>query len=169
MTSVPPNNENSAISLQEQLFAAIKDVYPDAEAKKINKDNFLDIYIPSVSKGRGTHLFFNTVKGDIKIGYYSRDEDFINKVVSSASETVDAASNGLRIKGNPKFNDIKSASAAALDFLSAILNEKVEQPINTVVKQVSDSLEIEEINQDLIDAFVKKFGNDDLSGFLENY
>ncbi|WP_395806137.1 hypothetical protein, partial [Daejeonella sp.] len=82
MASESSNNSNSGLSLQQQLFAGIKVVYPAAEAKKINKDNFLDIYIPSVSPARGTHLFFNTVKGAIKVGYYTRDEDFINKVVS---------------------------------------------------------------------------------------
>lgn len=169
MGSDTSNNSNSGLSLQEQLFAGIKVVYPAAEAKKINKDNFLDIYIPSVSPARGTHLFFNTVKGAIKIGYYTRDEDFINKVVSQASESIDAASNGLRIKDNPKFDDVESAVAAALDFLSAILNEKLEQPINTAVKQVTEVSELEEINQDLIDAFLEIYGNDDLSEFLENY
>jgi hypothetical protein len=122
-----------------------------------------------VSPARGTHLFFNTVKGAIKIGYYTRDEDFINKVVSTASQSIDAASNGLRITGNPKFDDIDSANAAALNFLSAIINEKLEQPINTSVKQVTGVSEIEEINQDLIDAFLEIYGNDDLSEFLENY
>lgn len=163
------NYENSGLSLQEQLFAGIKVVFPDAEAKKINKDNFLDIYIPTVSPTRGTHLFFNTVKGVIKIGYYTRDEDFINKVVSMAYQSIDAASNGLRITGNPKFDDVESAVAAALDFLSAILNEKLDHPINTSVKQVTEVPEIEEINQDLIDAFLEIYGNDDLSEFLENY
>jgi hypothetical protein len=169
MASESSNNSNSGLSLQQQLFAGIKVVYPAAEAKKINKDNFLDIYIPSVSPARGTHLFFNTVKGAIKVGYYTRDEDFINKVVSQASESIDAASNGLRIKGNPKFDDVESAVAAALDFLSAILNKKLEQPINSAVKQVTEVPEKEEINQDLIDAFLEIWGNDDLSEFLENY
>lgn len=169
MASESSHNSNSGLSLQEQLFAGIKVVFPDAEAKKINKDNFLDIYIPTVSPARGTHLFFNTVKGAIKIGYYTRDEDFINKVVSLAYQSIDAASNGLRIKDNPKFDDVESAVAAALDFLSAILNEKLDQPINTSVKQVTEVPEKEEINQDLIDAFLEIYGNDDLSEFLENY
>ena len=169
MASESSNNSSSGLSLQQQLFAAIKVVFPDAEAKKINKDNFLDIYIPSVSPARGTHLFFNTVKGAIKVGYYTRDEVFINNVVSEAYQSIDVASNGLRITGNPKFDDVESAVAATLDFLSAILNEKLEQPINTAVKQVTEVTEKEEINQDLIDAFLEIWGNDDLSEFLENY
>jgi ankyrin repeat protein len=115
---------NTISSVQEQLFAAIKKVFADAEAKKINKDNFLDIYIPSVSPARGTHLFFNTSKNDIKIGYYTRDEKFINLVTDANFVEIEAASNGLRIKGNPTYTSVPSAIPAALNFLGGILNDK---------------------------------------------
>lgn len=156
-------------SLQSQLANSIKAIYTDADVKKINKDNFLDIYIPSINSSKGTHLYFNTAKDGIKIGFYVRDEDFIADVLERAAASIEAASNGLRIIGNPKFDDVDSAIAAALDFLSAILNEKLDQPINTPKKQVAEAHEIEEINQDLIDAFLEIYGNDDLSEFLENY
>ena len=139
MATESPNS--SELSLQEQLFTAIQNKYPDAEAKKINKDNFLDIYIPSISAGRGTHLFFNTVKGAIKIGYYTRDESFINKVVSNASKSIEGASNGLRITGNPKFDDLKDALSAAFDFLSNMTNDS---PVSTVIEDKKSS-EIESI------------------------
>ena len=139
MATESPNS--SELSLQEQLFTAIQNKYPDAEAKKINKDNFLDIYIPSISAGRGTHLFFNTVKGAIKIGYYTRDESFINKVVSNASKSIEGASNGLRITGNPKFDDLKDALSAAFDFLS---NMTSDSPVSTVIEDKKSS-EIESI------------------------
>jgi hypothetical protein len=76
---------NTLSSVQEQLFEAIKEYYPNAEAKKINKDNYLDIYVPEINKKRGTHLFFNTAKDGIKIGFYCRDEDFIENVLSNSS------------------------------------------------------------------------------------
>lgn len=127
MASNQSTSANSGLTLQEQLFAAIKQAFPDAEAKKINKDNFLDIYLPSVSKGKGTHLFFNTVKGTIKIGYYTRDDAFIKQVSSRATQQIDAASNGLRIAGNPKFDNKEAAVEAALEFLAAILQDNIVQ------------------------------------------
>ena len=36
---------NTLMSIQDQLMQVIKETYPLAEAKKINKDNFLDIFI----------------------------------------------------------------------------------------------------------------------------
>lgn len=156
-------------SLQSQLANSINAIYTDAVVKKINKDNFLDIYIPSINSSKGTHLYFNTSKDGIKIGFYVRDESFIKDVLLRAANSLEAASNGLRLIGNPKFDDVDSAIAAAVDFLSAILNEKLSQQINTSKKQVAEVPEIEEINQDLIDAFLEIYGNDDLSEFLENY
>jgi hypothetical protein len=156
-------------SLQLQLANSINAIYNDAVVKKIDTDNFLDIYIPSINSSRGTHLYFNTSKDGIKIGFYVRDESFINDVLLRAANSIEAASNGLRLIGNPKFDDVDSAIAAAVDFLSAILNEKLSQQINTSKKQVAEVPEIEEINQDLIDAFLEIYGNDDLSEFLENY
>jgi hypothetical protein len=162
-------NSKSELSLQDQLFAVIKSKYADAEAKKINKDNFLDIYIPTISPGRGTHLFFNTVKGSIKIGYYTRDESFINKVVSIASNSIDGASNGLRIAGNPKFDDIQSATEAAIDFLSNIMNEKIDKTSNTNSQASPSNVKIEEINDDLINTFITNQVVDGLNEFLENH
>lgn len=169
MASNYSNDSNSGLSLQEQLFAAIKIVFSDAEAKKINKDNFLDIYIPSVSPARGTHLFFNTAKGAIKVGYYTRDEDFINNAMSVANQSIDIASNGLRINGNPKFDDIESAVAATFEFLSAITNENVNLPLNTNKEITELGVGSDKFNEESISSFVEKKGNDYLCEFLENY
>lgn len=159
----------SGSTLQDQLFAAIKQAFPDAEVKKINKDNFLDIYIPSVSAGKGTHLFFNTVKGAIKIGYYTRDEEFITKVAASAPQSIEAASNGLRILENPKYADQEAAVAAALAFLAAILGEGVVQP-QTHAEEASTSASTDsEMSDDEIDFFLSENGVDFLAGILENY
>ncbi|MHA8095143.1 DUF4116 domain-containing protein [Aquirufa lenticrescens] len=151
------------LTLQEELFASIKQAFPDAVAKKINKDNFLDIYLPSVSEGKGAHLFFNTVKGAIKIGYYTRDEDFIAQVSSRAPQQIDAASNGLRIVGNPKFEDLEAAVSAALAFLSAI----VQGP--TAAKGNANFSTELDLDFNVIDAFIAEHGLDLFSGALENY
>ncbi len=157
MASEPTTPSSSGLTLQDQLFASIKQAFPAAEAKKINKDNFLDIYIPSVSAGRGTHLFFNTVKGAIKVGYYTRDEDFISKVAGSAPQQIEAASNGLRISGNPKFENQEAAVTAALAFLAAIQGEgDSASPADTMT-------------QEEIDAFIAENGVDIFSGALEDF
>jgi hypothetical protein len=156
-------------TIQQQLAEGLQSVYKNAIVKKVDKDNFLDIHIPEINDKKGTHLFCNTSKGDIKVGFYCRDTDFINDVIEREFDSIEAASNGLRIKDNPVFTSVSAAVAAALDFLSAILNEKLEQQINTAVKQVTKVPEKEEINEDLIDAFLEIWGNDDLCEFLENY
>jgi hypothetical protein len=163
MESGQSTPSTSGLTVQEQLFAAIKQAFPDAEAKKINKDNFLDIYLPSVSAGRGTHLFFNTVKGAIKIGYYTRDEEFITKVAASSPQQIEEASNGLRIAGNPKFDDKEAAVAAALAFLSAIVQGPAAAKGNA-----NFSTELD-LNFDVIDSFIAKHGLDLFAGVLENY
>lgn len=163
MASNPSTPSTSGLTLQEELFASIKQAFPDAVAKKINKDNFLDIYLPSVSAGKGTHLFFNTVKGAIKIGYYTRDEAFIAQVSSRAPQQIDAASNGLRIVGNPKFEDLETAVSAALAFLSAI----VQGP--TAAKGNANFSTELDLDFDVIDSFIAEHGLDLFSGALENY
>ena len=169
MASNQSTPANSGLTLQEQLFASIKQAFPEADAKKINKDNFLDIYLPSVSAGKGTHLFFNTVKGAIKIGYYTRDEDFIAQVSSRAPQQIEAASNGLRIAGNPKFEDLAAAVTAALTFLSAILQYSVAEPRTNAEQVVGSTSTQSEMSHEEIDFFLAEHGVDLLAGVLENY
>ena len=90
-------------TIQQQLAEAIQSVYKNAIVKKVDKDNFLDIHIPEINDKKGTHLFFNTSKSDIKVGFYCRDENFINDVIERGFKTIEEAGNGLRIKDNPKF------------------------------------------------------------------
>jgi hypothetical protein len=123
MATESSNNATSGLSLQEQLFAAIQNKYPDAEAKKINKDNFLDIYIPSINPGRGTHLFFNTVKDVIKVGFYCRDEDFIEEILKN-SINIEKYAQGIRILNNPVQKSINDAITSAFDFIGEILGSK---------------------------------------------
>lgn len=110
---------NTLSSVQEQLFEAIKDNYPNAEAKKINKDNYLDIYIPEINTQRGTHLFFNTAKDGIKVGFYCRDEVFIENVMSH-STNIERYAQGIRILDNPLQSDVQEATLNALVFIEEI-------------------------------------------------
>ena len=117
---------NTLSSVQEQLFEAIKEYYPDAEAKKINKDNYLDIHIPEINKKRGTHLFFNTAKDGIKIGFYCREEEFIEEALSRSSN-IEKYAQGIRILNNPLQNDVEEATKSALSFIEEITGEQKEK------------------------------------------
>lgn len=112
--------------LQNHLFEEIKKLFPDAEAKKIGKDNFLDIYIASIYPKRGSHLFFNTSKNTIKVGFYCRDESFVSSVLSN-STNIESYSSGLRIFNNPEFTSATNAIDAAKDFVANIQNSLIEK------------------------------------------
>jgi chemotaxis protein histidine kinase CheA len=108
-------------ALQHEIFNAIKQLYPEADAKKIGEDNHLDIFISRIYPKRGAHLFFNTAKDDIKVGFYCRDEEFVLKVLSNSSN-IESYANGIRILNNPEFSDAITAVAAANFFITDILS-----------------------------------------------
>ncbi len=110
------------MTIQEQLYQEIKKSYPDAIAKKINQDNFLDIHIPSIHPTKGTHLFFNTVKGLVKIGFYCRDEEFNKKVLKAHVTALEAYSQGIRLATNPAFDSVELAVKAANELLNLLSN-----------------------------------------------
>jgi hypothetical protein len=99
---------DTVLSLQEQLFNAISEQYPDAVAKKMNKDNFMDVHLPSVNAKKGTHIFFNTAKEGIKFGFYCRDEAFVKSVLDKSSN-IEEYAQGVRSVGNPLFTDVDEA------------------------------------------------------------
>ncbi len=111
------------MSIQEQLQTLLIETIKDAIVKKVDKDNFLDIHLPSVHQKKGTHLFFNTAKGEIKLGFYCRDKEFIENAVKKSDE-VEEYSQGLRLAGNPSFLDVEIAITEALRFISAITGEE---------------------------------------------
>ena len=108
-----------AKTIQDQLAEAIQGKYPDAEVKKVNKDNFLDIHIPGIHPKRGTHLFFNTSGGAIKLGFYCREEDFTQKVLAN-NKDLEAYSQGIRPKGNPEWKSVDTACTAAFTFVESL-------------------------------------------------
>jgi hypothetical protein len=108
-----------AKTIQDQLAESIKGKYPDAEVKKVNKDNFLDIHLPSVHPKRGTHLFFNTSGGNIKLGFYCREDDFTKKVLSK-NGNLEAYSQGVRLKGNPEWKSVDAACTAAFTLVESL-------------------------------------------------
>ena len=116
------------MSLQETLLLGLKKSYPDSIVKKINKDNFLDIHLPSVNKANATHLFFNTPKGGIKIGFYCRDEEFVKKALKK-SKKIESYSQGIRPIGNPAYEKADLAIKAALDFVKILEGEKEKKSV----------------------------------------
>jgi hypothetical protein len=87
--------------------------------KKIDKDNFLDIHIPSVNPKYGTHLGINTAKKQIKLCFYCRDTDFVDSVIQRNSD-IEQYAQGVRPINNPVYNDINEAVYAADQFLKKI-------------------------------------------------
>jgi len=157
---------NTLSSVQEQLFEAIKEYYPNAEAKKINKDNYLDIYVPEINKKRGTHLFFNTAKDGIKIGFYCRDEDFIENVLSNSSN-IEKYAQGIRILNNPLQNDVDEAANNALSFLNEIINKFENNDDDEISKEIDS-------NEDVATKFRESYTDEDelaesISSYLEDF
>ena len=108
-----------AKSIQEQLAEKLKERFPEAEVKKINKDNYVDIHLPGVHPKRGTHLFFNTAGGAIKLGFYCREEDFTQQVLAK-NGNLEAYSQGVRLKGNPEWKKVDAACAATFAFVESL-------------------------------------------------
>ena len=155
---------NTLSSVQEQLFEAIKEHYPNAEAKKINKDNYLDVYVPEINKKRGTHLYFNTAKDGIKIGFYCRDEEFVEAVLSR-STNIEKYAQGIRILNNPLQNDVEEATASALSFIEEITGKKITNEEDENIADNEDQINIDEF----INKFVEKQGADSLNDLLSYY
>jgi len=117
----PPTQKKR--TLQGQLADEIVKLYPNAEVKKIDKGTYLDIHLPDVHSKRGTHLWFNTPKaGGIKLGFFCRDAEFNNKVVSENSSSIEQYSNGVRPLGFPTFKKVDDAIKVAQSFINNLKN-----------------------------------------------
>ncbi|MHA8083022.1 hypothetical protein ACST14_06345 [Aquirufa sp. A-Brett2-15D] len=119
------------MTLQETLSAGMKRSYSGSIIKKMNKDNFLDIHIPSVNTAKSTHLFFNTPQSGIKIGFYCRDEEFV-KATLKKSKKLESYSQGIRLKGNPVFENADLAIMAAIDFIDLMTVEKNKKEVKPI-------------------------------------
>jgi tetratricopeptide (TPR) repeat protein len=125
------------MSTQEIIYEKIKAVYQDAVVKKINKDNYLDIHLPSVNDKKGTHLFFNTSKGKIKLGFYCREDDFVENMLKK-SAILEKYSQGIRLKGNMEYDAPEDAVIAAVSMISAMTGSTA----NTAVKEPEKAPEL---------------------------
>lgn len=140
-------------TLQDILLERVLGVFSNAQVKKINTDNYLDIHLPDLHEKRGTHLFFNTAKNKIKLGFYCRDEEFVAFVMDK-SDLVERYAQGLRLVNNPEFEEVDSALAAVLQLIDALaagksyLDAKVDNDPEGELDGEDDSDDSEEEEED---------------------
>lgn len=140
------------MTLQNQILQIFQQNYPDIVVKKIDKDNFLDIHIPSVNEVRGTHLFFNIIKNKIKFGFYCRDKNFIVPLLAK-SNLLEEYSQGVRLKGNPEYATAEDASIAASHMLSIMLSTSLK---NSEKSTNLDKLKFDEDYEDALFNLLKE-------------
>jgi hypothetical protein len=109
--------------LQQKLSAEFLSVHPTSQVKKIGADNFLDIHLPFVHEKKGTHLFFNTSGDKIKVGFYCRDEEFVQRVLADSAD-LEPYSQGVRLKGHPAFTKVSDAVNAAIRLVDLLNKPK---------------------------------------------
>lgn len=129
------------MSLQQQIVSLFCQTFKNANVKKVDKDNHLDIHIPALHEKRGTHIFFNTSKEKIKIGFYCRDKEYVVSLLSRYSEQIEVFSQGVRPIKNPIFLTAEEAVDAAIEFVYLLLGRKQD---NNIDKNEKD----EEIQED---------------------
>ena len=128
-------------TIQDKLANGISSMYPDAIVKKVNKDNYLDIHIPALNPAKGTHVFFNTSKNTIKVGFYCRDEEFLAHILA-VNPVLEAYSQGIRLAGNTPFDTVEQA----LDGASTLINAfSAESSQTSPVQEKNSSESTEEV------------------------
>jgi len=116
------DGQASETTLQQKLAEKLLKLYPNADVKKIDDGNYLDIHMPDVHPKRGTHLWFNTPKaGGIKVGFFCRDKDFVKEVIKRNSDSIETYSNGIRIIGHPTFQKAEEAVEAVGRFIKNMI------------------------------------------------
>ena len=109
------------LTVQGQLVDELSKLYPNADVKKVDEGNYLDIHMPDIHPKRGTHIWFNTPKaGGIKVGFFCRDKDFIEDALKRNPATIETYSNGLRLLGHPTFKKVDDAIKVADTFVKML-------------------------------------------------
>lgn len=96
------------MSIQQELVFGIKKLYPSVVVKKVDSGNFVDIHFPEINEKKGTHLFFNTSGNKIKLGFYCRDEEFVQSALIK-TDVLEKYSQGVRLRANPEFDTVEEA------------------------------------------------------------
>jgi hypothetical protein len=137
-------------TIQDQLANGISSQYADAVVKKVNKDNYLDIHLPALNPAKGTHLFFNTSKNTIKVGFYCRDEEFLAPILAE-NPALEAYSQGIRLAGNTPFDTVEEALEGASTLINAFFNETSQTSPDQEEVSSEEEDEIEPIDAALLE------------------
>ncbi len=109
------------LTVQGQLVEELSKLYPNADVKKVDDGNYLDIHMPDIHPKRGTHIWFNTPKsGGIKVGFFCRDKGFIEDAIKRNPSKIETYANGLRLSGHPTYNEVSDAIKAADEFVKML-------------------------------------------------
>jgi hypothetical protein len=130
------------MNTQEQLFKKINEFFPNATAKKINKDYFLDI-IPKVSKNPKDCLFFNTKnEAAIKLGFTTSDKAMTDQIAKVHTDFV-AFSGGIKSIKEGTLEEILATALELLMYINKYSNSTEEVKLN-----LSDNAKpVESINE----------------------
>ena len=151
-------------TIQDQLAEGISLLYADAIIKKVNKDNYLDIHMPILNPAKGTHIFFNTSKNVIKVGFYCRDEDFLAPILA-ASSALEAYSQGIRLAGNTPFDTVEDALDGAAILINAFSEESMINPPEE--ENIMEDNESEPIDKKFLENLLAALGGEEDRGNVE--
>lgn len=124
------------MSIQQRLSDKFLARYANSIVKKIDRDNHLDIYVPEIHEKKGTHIFFNTAKDKIKVGFYCRDEDFVSSILVNNEQAIERYSQGVRIKDNPVFDSVDEAIEAAFRFVEILTGKSSTSEVTATEEEV---------------------------------
>ena len=103
------------------MVEELSKLYPNADVKKVDDGNYLDIHMPDIHPKRGTHIWFNTPKsGGIKVGFFCRDNPFVDEALKKNEISIEKYSNGLRVLGHPTFKKVEDAIKVADSFIKQL-------------------------------------------------
>ena len=155
----------STQTIQQILFERIKAVLPNAEVKKIDKDNFLDI-LPNVTVNKKDVLFFNTKnESTIKLGLTCSDRTLVEKIIATDTSRYISFSGGLKCNHECT---VDVAINTALDIISkcgTTINPIVEN--NDVLQSEEKLVDISTIEMDANSQDAPKQKNPD-PGYISN-
>jgi antitoxin component YwqK of YwqJK toxin-antitoxin module len=115
---------NNLNTIQDHIFQIIKSKYPDAIAKKINKDIALEILIPSINENVGYYFVCNTkVEGKLFFYFICRDKELIDLLLRVNSEFTPYFTSGVK----PPTQNYSSADSCGNELI--LFCEKIKSSI----------------------------------------
>ena len=157
------------MSIQSEIADKFIAKYPTSVVKKLDRDNHLDIHVPEIHEKKGTHIFFNTSKNKIKIGFYCRDEEFVTRAINNSVDLLERYSQGLRLNTNPVFDSVDEALVAAFNLVEILIGKITEKDTSKSMESEVEDSDVDRgfpviswssdttISQDFLKAYAKKW------------